>query len=73
MYDWNINPTMKKLAKLYPVHADSPEGQEIRELIHGMIANNERLDPYMLADYAYTLGIARGKQIDRERRKKATA
>ncbi len=69
MFNWNINPTMKKLGKLCPVCADTPEGNEIKELIDGMIKNDMKLDAYMLADYAYTLGIARGKQLDRARRK----
>lgn len=70
MTNWNINPTFKKLSKLSPVNADSLEGQEIKELVEGMLLNKKEINAFVLADYAYTLGMARGKQIDRERRKK---
>lgn len=70
MTNWNINPTMKKLGYLYPVTADTPEGQEVVELVNGMLAaDNGKIDIFVLADYAYTLGMAKGKQIDRERRR----
>mgnify|MGYP007104068268 CR=1 FL=1 len=70
MTDWNYNPTMKKLSKLEGIgYFDTPEGKEIEELLEGMaVSSKGRIDTISLAIYAYTLGIARGKQIDRARR-----
>lgn len=66
-WNWNINPTFKKLADMYPINFDTPEGNEIRELLNGMIENSKgKIDIIMLANYAYTLGMSRGKQIIRE-------
>ena len=66
-WNWSINPTMEKLADMYPVNFGTPEGQELLELINGMKANcNGTMDIVMLANYAYTLGMARGKQIERD-------
>ncbi len=70
MTNCNINPTMKKLGYLYPVTADTPEGQEVVDLVNGMLAaDNGKINIFELADYAYILGVAKGKQIDRERRR----
>lgn len=66
--DFNCNATMRKLGNLYPVVANTYEGKEISELLEGTIAQGV-CDPMIIADYAYTLGIARGKQLDRERRR----
>lgn len=66
--DFDCNDTMRKLGRLYPVVANSYEGKEIRELLEGTVAKGVR-DPLIIADDAYTLGIVRGKQLDRERRR----
>ena len=66
--DFDCNPTMRKLGKQYPVVANSYEGKEISELIEGTVAKGVS-DPLIIADYAYCLGICRGKQLDRERRR----
>ena len=55
-----MNKTMKKLEKMYPITADSPEGKEIKELFDGMgmdMTDNN----VMLAVYAYMLGQASKK------------
>lgn len=73
MTDWNYNPTMRKLGYLCPVTADTPEGQEVVELVNGMLASdNGKIDVFELAVYAYVLGVAKGKQVDRKRRAKKT-
>ena len=69
MIDWNQNETMKKLGHLIAISADTPEGEEVQELMQGMGAWDS--NTYTLASFAYSLGIVRGKQIERARRKQA--
>lgn len=69
MTNWNINPTMRKLSKQYPIDADSKEGQEIKELLEGMATNDEPISITQYAMYGYILGMARGKQLERARRR----
>ena len=66
--DFGCNDTMRKLGKLCPAIANDYEDKEIRELLEGTSALGVH-SPLVIADYAYTLGIARGKQIERARRK----
>ncbi len=51
--DLEANETMRKLADLPPITANSKEGKEIRELMDGLGLDDEYM---MLAVYAYTLG-----------------
>ena len=69
MTEWNSNPTMKRLGRLYPVSkGNTIEWQDLTEFMQGIIESGEK-ELFWIVDCAYTLGIARGKQIDRERKK----
>jgi len=66
------NATMRKLAHLCAITANSPEGQEVRELIQALSEQGGGyMNPYMIASFAYALGEVRGKQMERARRKQA--
>ena len=75
MTQWDCNKTMKKLARLNVVSADSVEGKEVIELItaiphmeYGNIFNSPDIDAlYMLIQYAYALGMDRGKRLERKK------
>ena len=68
MTDFNANETMRRLANSDCIWADTPEGQEIIELVNGM-GIDKSSNHYLLASYAYTLGLQRGKRLERARRK----
>ena len=69
MTELKENPTMKRLGRLYPISkGNTIEWQELTEFMQGIIENKET-ELFWIVDCAYTLGIARGKQIERARRK----
>ena len=59
--DMNANKTMRRLDRMYPINADTPEGKEIRELLDGMGMPMTN-DNVMLAMFGYMLGMSRGKR-----------
>ena len=56
--DMTANKTMRKLDRMYPINADTPEGKEIRELLDGMEMPMTN-DNLMLAMFGYMLGMSR--------------
>ena len=55
--DFTKNPTMKKLAAVPVVDAESKAGKQIAELVDGLgIAENEKADAYYLAALSFRLG-----------------
>ena len=55
--DFTKNETMRKLASVPVVSANSEDGKKIAELIDGLgIAENEKADAYYLAQLSFRLG-----------------
>ena len=55
--DFTKNETMRKLASVPVVSADSEDGKKIAELVDGLgIAENEKADAYYLAALSFRLG-----------------
>lgn len=52
------NKTMRRLDRMYPINADTPEGKEIRELLDGMEMPMTN-DNITLAMFGYMLGMSR--------------